>query len=110
MNTNPNARCDRCGRPCLGAPTEKPEARAFRKAVKGVCLDCAVVLFLQRLANMYGPGTFGNLPEALRLEHVQEQFAAMMRAANAEAIPDDINWERVIELWSIEPPAKETLF
>jgi len=41
----------------------------------------------------------------------QPQFVeAVMRAGNAEASPDEVDWDRVIEVWSAESPAKETLF
>lgn len=102
--------CQRCGVLARGAPSAKPDARMFRRATTGVCIECGAVLFVQRLQSMYGPDTFRGLPESLRLPHVQEQFGALMRAGNSEASPDEIDWERVVEVWSVEPAAKETLF
>jgi hypothetical protein len=46
-------RCERCGCEAHGSPTQNPDARLLRRAVKGVCVDCGVVLFLQRLNNMH---------------------------------------------------------
>lgn len=60
---------------------------------------------------MHLPGTVGShLPGALELPHVREQFEAVMRAGAAEAMPDEIDWARVIALWDIAPGAKGTLF
>ena len=100
--------CQRCGRAALGRDGN-PAARMMRHAWKGNCVDCAAVVFLQQLDNLQGgkllpPGH--TWAEALRLPHVQEQFAAMMRAGNADASPDEIDWERVIELWDITPREK----
>lgn len=103
-------KCQRCGCLANGTPSAKPDARMLRHATAGVCIECAVVLFIQRLSNMHVPGAFRGLPESLRLPHVQEQFAAVMRAGNAEASPEEVDWDRVIEVWSIEPAAKDTLF
>jgi hypothetical protein len=75
-----------------------------------MCVDCAVVIFIQKLANMHVDGTFQNLPECLRIPCVQKQFTAVMRAGNAEANPDEINWEKVIEKWNIGTKPKGGLF
>lgn len=82
----------------------------LRRAVKGACVDCAVVLFIQRLANMHVANAFPGLPESLRLPHVQKQFEAVMRAGKADALPDEINWERVIGVWDVAPPETGLLF
>lgn len=102
--------CQRCGCHATGTTSAKPDARMLRRATTGVCIECAVAIFIQRLSNMYVPGAFRGLPESLRLPHIQGQFAAMMRAGNAEASQEEVDWDRVIEVWSIEPAAKETLF
>jgi hypothetical protein len=75
-----------------------------------VCLECGVVEFLQRLDNMHGGHLFGAGPEALRLPHIQQQFASVMRAGLSDANPDDVDWERVIALWNVAPPADRMLF
>lgn len=102
--------CQRCGVPCHGQESQKPEARLMKRAKQGVCVDCYIVIMLQRLSNMHVLGAFGSMPECLRLEHVQRQFEAVMRSGNAEATPDEINWDRVIELWDISPRESGTLF
>jgi len=85
----------------------------MRRAQKGLCVNCSVIVFLQQLGNMHAPGalpTGDKMKEALRLPHMQEQFAAVMRAGKADANPDEIDWNRVIDLWDIEPSAKGILF
>ena len=104
--------CQRCGRAALSRDGN-PDARMMRHARKGCCVDCAAVIFLQQLENMAGgkllpPGH--TWAEALRLPHVQEQFAALMTAGNADASPDEIDWERVIELWDIASREKGMLW
>lgn len=102
-------RCERCGRPARGGEGS-PDARMMRRAQRGACVDCSAVLFLQRLMNMTGRDCYPDMPNCLRLPHVQEQFANVMRVGNADAVPDEINWERVIALWDIAPTATGTLF
>ena len=59
---------------------------------------------------MHVPGTVNMaLPDALRLPHVREQFTRVMEAGKADAKPDEINWDRVIELWNIKPKCEGTL-
>ncbi len=106
------AACQRCGRAALGRDGN-PDARMMRHARKGNCVDCAAIVFLQQIDNLQG----GKLlraghtwAEALTLPHVREQFAAMMTAGNADADPDEIDWDRVIELWDIAPKAKGMLW
>lgn len=105
------SKCDRCGCNARGAPTKKPEAQLLRRAVKGVCVNCGIVLFLQRLTNAHVAGTVGShLPGALKLPHIQEQFEAVMRAGSAEVMPDEIDWDRVIALWDVAPAPRDSLF
>jgi hypothetical protein len=33
--------------------------------------------------------------------HVQQQFARVMKAGNADATPEEINWQRVVENWNL---------
>ena len=101
--------CERCGVPARGADGS-PSAKMLRRAQRGFCLPCAVVMFLQQLENMYGADTWRGMPECLRLPHVQKQFASMMRAGCAEAKPEEVDWEEVIAKWSIVPHAEGVLF
>ena len=108
--TGASTNCERCGRPARGA-SGNPDARLLRRAQTGVCVECGVVLFLQRLANMSTKGTIDfALPDGLRLPHVQEQFAKVLEVGKADARAEDINWERVIELWDTQPKDPGILF
>lgn len=104
--------CRRCGRAALSSDGN-PDARMMRRAKEGVCADCATIVFLQRLDNMHGGmllPTGQTWAEALNLPHVRERFAALMRAGDADADPDEIDWERVVELWDISELEAGTLF
>ena len=116
--------CIRCGCPAQGRGDGNPDARMLRRAQTGVCVECGIVEFLQKLTNTF-PGataipvtikTCGSatadfsLPESLRLPHIQEQMANVIRAGKSDANPDEVNWERVIEVWWIAPKEPGTLF
>src|SRR3990172_1669997 len=96
--------CRRCGcrcRPSVG----NPKARVLRRAKKGFCASCAIVDFLQRLDNESGghllsgirPGQTPGL--ALRLPHVQKQILNILKAGNSDVTPEEIDWDRIIEVW-----------
>lgn len=104
--------CDRCGRKAVGE-RGSPDAKIFRRAERGHCAECHVVTIIQTLSNMHGAGTLPTgerLRESLRLPHVQQQFYALMRAGSADAVPSEIDWDRVIEVWDIAPPMGGGLF
>lgn len=102
--------CKRCGCAARGGDGN-PDARMLRRARTGVCVDCGVVLFLQKLSNMHVAGAVDQaLPDALRLPHVRAQFVRVIAAGRADAQPGEIDWERVIELWDIEPKTTGVLF
>lgn len=103
--------CQRCGRPARGG-TGSPDARLLRRAQTGVCVECGVVEFLQRLDAMHGGKLFSQHgpAAALRLPHVQQQFAATMAAGHSDATFAEIDWERVIEVWDIAPARTDELF
>lgn len=113
METDEETRshCKRCGRPVRGSKGS-PGARMLRRAKVGFCVECGIVNFLQQLGNMYGGGLLesGNVAEALRLPHVQAQFAAALKAGHSDATPEEIDWERVIDVWDVAPPESGVLF
>ena len=84
----------------------------MRRAMQGVCIDCAAVEFLQQLDNMHGGKLLQGHTwvEALGLPHMREQFANLMRAGNADAGIDEIDWDRVAQLWDIAPAVEGKLF
>ena len=101
--------CERCKRRCRTAKGN-PEARILRasEGPGGLCAACAVTYFLQNtspvcdLLKEKGPGI-------LRLAHVQEQFAEIMRIGHADASPDEIDWEAVIGMWDVPFPKRRRL-
>lgn len=105
MNTIVN--CQRCGARCRVAGPGNPDAKILRrsKEPKGLCVNCAVHGWLR---NTYPVNLiFTTLsPEALRLEHIQQQFTGIMRAGFADANPDEIDWETIIENWNLPFMAK----
>ncbi len=111
MTAGNETQCRRCGIPAKGSKGN-PKARPLRRAMVGECSNCAIVLFLQKLSNM----SSGLLPpgatwtEALRLPHVQKQIGAVLRVGQSDVTIEEIDWERVIALWDIEPHAEGVLF
>lgn len=96
--------CQRCNAPCKVGGHKNEEAKMLRRSEqpKGFCVNCAVHDWLrntypvnQILAGMRNPA------ETLRLEHIQQQFIGIMRVGNADANPDEIDWERIIENWDL---------
>ena len=45
-------------------------------------------------------------PQSLAYPHIQEQFAGIMRAGMADAMPDEIGWELIVENWDLPFPKK----
>jgi hypothetical protein len=93
------AYCDRCGAPCKVADHATEEARLLKHSTvaSGWCADCATTHFLQT-------SPMGQLikdPQMLLAPHVRLQFAKVMLAGNADALPTEINWQRVVDNWSM---------
>ncbi len=94
--------CKRCGRACLGERSSRPGARPFRKAVRGLCADCAVTRFFKDTDEGLGfalPEGFD--PSGLLLPHIQRQFLQIMSIGGSELAVQDIDWDRVIEQWEL---------
>jgi hypothetical protein len=45
-------------------------------------------------------------PEILLMPHLQEIFTNIMRAGFADAIPDEIDWQRIVDNWELPFPKK----
>lgn len=93
--------CERCEAPCKVAGPGNPDAKMLRRSKsKGLCVNCAVHDWLR---NTYPVNLiFTTLsPDALRLEHIQQQFTGIMRVAGADAQPDEIDWEAIITNWDL---------
>ena len=99
--------CQRCGARCRVAADRNPKAKMLRKSAvpKGLCVNCAAHDWLRNTypANMilaesqHGPRILMNVS-------VREQFAEIMQGQNADAKPDEINWNLMIENWELPWP------
>jgi len=71
------------------------------------CVDCAVTDFFKNrspLAELLSMNPLGT--KMLLDPRVQKQFAGLMQAGNADAKPEEINWQRVVENWDLPFPTK----
>ena len=101
--TNPKVtRCIRCGDSGQGTSNSDSKARPFRRAARGFCTPCAVCAFFQDSERGIGfalPPDFD--PEGLRLPHIQQQFARVLAVGRSELTIEQIDWDKVIEKWSV---------
>lgn len=99
--------CGRCKAHCKVDTPKNPKAKMLRrsKEPKGLCVNCAVHDWLR---NTYPPNILlaQSGPNVLLLPHIQEQFADLMRVGFADAEPDEIDWERIVENWDLPFPKK----
>ena len=105
MNTIIN--CQRCGARCRVAGSRNPDAKMLRrsKEPKGLCVNCAVHDWLR---NTYPCNILlaQSGAKALIHPHIQEQFTEIMRIGMADAMPDEICWDLIIENWNMPFPHK----
>ena len=101
------ANCRRCGVKCKVDPIANSKARMLKrgKDTKGLCINCAVHDTLRHLypANLL---LASSGPRCLALHHIQEQFAGILKSANSDAMPGEINWNIIIENWDLPFPHK----
>ena len=99
--------CGRCGTRCRVDSSGNPDAKMLRRSnkPKGLCVNCAVHDFLR---NTYPCNMLlaESGPSSLAYAHIQEQFAGIMRVGLADAMPDEINWDLIIENWDLPFPHK----
>lgn len=99
--------CERCEAPYKIAGPGNPDAKMLRrgKKPKGLCVNCAVHDWLRNCypANMQ---LAESGPKPLLHPDMQELFAGIMRVALADAQPDEINWDLIVENWDLPFPHK----
>ena len=107
-STPPGAcQCARCGLRCRVASDRNPNAKMLRKSAvpTGLCATCAAHDWLR---NTYPTNMILNEsqhgPRILLSPSIREQFAEIMRGQNADAKPDEINWNLMIENWDLPWP------
>ena len=103
-------RCVRCNLSMrIRVRVGNPDAVLMRYSETGVglCASCAAALFLH--SHKHIKKTIDEKPTLLVWKPMQEKFASMMQAGNADAKPEEINWQHVMENWSLpfpKPPRK----
>ncbi len=75
------------------------------KGPKGLCINCAVHDWLR---NTYPVNMLlaESGPKILACPHIQKQFTEIMQVGLAEAQPNEINWDLIIENWDLPFPHK----
>ena len=100
-------RCGRCGAVCKVDPVAGSKATMLKRGrdPKGLCINCAAHDWLR---NTYPVNLLlaRSGPKGLAFPHIQEQFASLMKTANSDASPDEINWQKIIENWGLPFPNK----
>lgn len=95
--------CERCGDPCRVNPNNNPDARLLRfaKEPKGLCANCAVTQWFFLHEEIM---KIGDLPGALLVKPIQDQFIKVMQAGNADMKPNEIDWQKVVKNWHFPFP------
>ena len=95
-------KCERCGVQLQVGPAPGSKAKMLRrsKVPKGFCINCAVHNFLR---NTYPPNMqlAESGPGILLIPHIQVVFADIMKAGFADANPDEIDWQRIVDNWEL---------
>lgn len=105
-NKNKIIHCERCEARCKVAGPRNPDAKMLRRSKsKGLCVNCAVHDWLR---NTYPPNILlaQSGPKVLLYPHIQKQFTEIMQTAVADAQPEEINWELIVENWDLPFPHK----
>lgn len=94
--------CSRCGARCKVDPLAGSKAKMLKrgKSPKGLCVNCAVHDFLR---NTYPVNLLlaQSGPQGLALSHIQEQFTGIMKSRCSDAVPDEIDWQAIIDNWEL---------
>ncbi len=92
--------CQRCGQRCRVDPLQGSKAKMLRRSTKGLCANCAVHDWLR---NTYPPNIIlaQSGPKVLLFPHIQEQFTEIMKIGFADAQPDEIDWQRIVDNWEL---------
>lgn len=101
--------CTRCGKLGQAGPPPNPEGRLMvyaQTADNAMCADCAATAFIKGVETlMYA--IFLNGVQMLLNPVIQRGFAEVMKAGNADATPEEINWQRVVDNWGLPIPKSQ---
>lgn len=107
MSTTKVVPCQRCELPLRVNPKPSSKATMLKRAKdgKGLCVHCAAHDWLR---NTYPINIqlAESGPRALLMPHIQEMYAEIMRSQLADAKPDEISWNRIVEFWELPFPHK----
>ena len=99
--------CIRCKARCTVTGPGKADAKMLRysKTPQGLCVNCAAHDWLR---NTYPVNMMlaKSGPAALAHVHIRAQFAEIMRVGNADADPNEINWNLLSDNWDLPFPHK----
>ena len=103
--------CSRCGAPGKLADSATDDAQLLKHATRpetsGFCVDCAVTDFFKNRSHLAELLAMNPLGTKMLLDpRVQQHFSGVMQAGNADAQPEEINWQRVVENWDLPFPTK----
>jgi hypothetical protein len=101
-----SCQCGRCGAPCKVNPVAGSKATMLKRAAgPGLCVNCAAHDWLR---NTYPVNLLlaQSGPKSLAFPHIQEEFAGLMKMANSDAKPHEIDWQRIIDNWDLPFPRK----
>ena len=96
------AKGERCGTRLKvdAVPNSKAKILRHAKEPKGLCVNCAVHDWLR---NTYPPNMqlAESGPAILLIPHIQTLFAGIMKVGFADANPDEINWQLIVDNWEL---------
>lgn len=72
-------------------------------AENALCADCAATAFLKGI-DVFMLSIELRGPEILLAPHVQAQFSQIMKVGKADAAPEEIDWQRVVDNWELPMP------
>lgn len=108
MNDQPIP-CTRCSRLGQAGPPPNPQGRLMvyaQTAQNAMCPDCAATAFIKGVETlMWGIEKHG--VEMLLNPVIQQGFAEVMKAGQADATPQEIDWQRVVENWELPIPKEK---
>jgi hypothetical protein len=100
-------KCNRCGARCKVSPIPDSKAVYLKRSSqpKGLCVNCAAHDVLR---NLYPVNLLlaQSGPKGLALPHIQKQFEKILKMADTDAEPGEINWNIIIANWDLPFPHK----
>jgi hypothetical protein len=111
-NAGMRVACERCAKPCQVAPTRKTDAKMAIEAdgPRGVCPECIVTGMIKGLTGADGrddrrAAYFPKFTaESLRLDHIQKQIVAVVRASGSNLPADRLDFDEIIANWDLPLP------